>query len=275
MAAAKRPEGDYVIYEFNHYGIVIRNLQKSLDFYQGLLGAKEVFRGFIPSSKTDVVYLQIAGGLIELLHRADPPADEHFGTTHIAFLTDDVDADYARVTGAGYKSLVAPRPAGSGHGRLCFVSDPNGARVELIQREGKMRVDTIEHPVIRAFDHYSLTANDLTAARKFYQDVFGMKTLKELPIPASQVDMIYLNYDYDVLELLHRPTPMTTDTIYGHFALRVDNVEEALRYFAERGVAADPGTPRRAGTGLGLVATIRDPDNVKIELLDRADLRAL
>jgi catechol 2,3-dioxygenase-like lactoylglutathione lyase family enzyme len=264
-----------MIYEFNHYGIVIKNLQRSLDFYQGLFGAREVFRGFIPTSKTDVVYLQIAGGLIELLHRADPPADEYFGTTHIAFMTDDVDADYARVTGAGYKGLVAPKPAGSGHGRLSFVSDPNGARVELIQREGKMRVDPIEHPIIRSFDHYSLTANDLVAARKFYQDTLGMKTLKEMQVPATKLDMVYMNYDYDVLELLHRPTPNITDTIYGHFALRVDNVDEALRYFADHGIPADPGTPRRAGTGIGYVATIRDPDNVKIELLDRADLREL
>jgi len=70
-----------VLTEFNHYGIVIRDLRKSLAFYQDILGAKIVFQGLIPSTRTDVVYLQIAGGLIELLHRAEPAPDEVFGVT--------------------------------------------------------------------------------------------------------------------------------------------------------------------------------------------------
>jgi hypothetical protein len=49
-----------------------------------------------------------------------------------------------------------------------------------------------------------------------------------------------------MFELLHRPTPNTTDSIYGHIALRVDNVYEAL---AVQGVSAEPGTPKPAGTG--------------------------
>ena len=35
------------------------------------------------------------------------------------------------------------------------------------------------------------------------------------------------------------------------------------------------GTPKPAGTGIGRIGIIRDPDGVKIELLDRPDLRAL
>ena len=54
--------------------------------------------------------------MIELLYRAEPPPDETFGITHIAFMSDDLDADYARLTAPGYKGLVAPRVAGSGVG---------------------------------------------------------------------------------------------------------------------------------------------------------------
>jgi lactoylglutathione lyase len=261
-----------MIHEFNHYGIVVRNLARSLDFYQGRLGAVVVFRGLIPSTGTDVIYLQIAGGLIELLHRADPPAGEVFGITHLAFLSDDLDADYARLVAAGTLGLVAPKVAGSGNGRLGFVQDPNGARVELIQRPGGMRQKPIAHPVIRAFDHYSLTANDLTAAMGFYQDLLGMRVLRRMSVPATELSITYLNYDDDVLELLHRPVPNTTDTMYGHFALRVDDVEDALR---QLDLPADPGTPKPAGNGHGRIAIVRDPDGVKIELVDRPDLRDL
>lgn len=261
--------------EFNHYGIVIRDLKASLAFYQDILGAKIVFEGFIPSSRTDVVYLQIAGGLIELLHRAEPAPDEVFGVTHIAFLSDDLDADYARLVAAGHDGLVAPKVAGTGHGRLAFLRDPNGARVELIQRDGQMRVDPIEHPIVKSFDHYSLTANDLDGALAFYQGKLGMKTLKLMEVPATQLSIVYLHYGYDVLELLHRPTPSTAGSIYGHFALRVDSVDDALAAFAAQAVPAEPGTPKPAGTGIGRIGIIRDPDGVKIELVDRPDLRDL
>ena len=263
-----------MIYELNHYGIVIKNLEKSLAFYQGVLGAKEVYRGFIPPTKTDVVYLLITGGMIELLHRADPPPDEKFGITHIAFMSNDLDADYDRVVAAGYKGLVKPKVAGSGVGRLAFVEDPNGARVELIQRDVAMRDHPVVHPIIKSFDHYSLIANDLDAALKFYCDTLGMKALKKMEVPATKLDMRYLHYDYDVLELLHRPPP-STDPMYGHYALRVDNVEEALKAFAAKGVPTEPGFPKTAGTGIGRIGMVRDPDGVKVELVDRADLRDL
>lgn len=264
-----------MIHELNHYGIVVRDLKASLDFYQNVLGARITYQGLIPTTQTDVVYLQIAGGLIELLHRAEPGPDEVFGITHVGFMSNDLDADYARLTAAGHKGLVAPKVAGTGVGRLAFLSDPNGARVELLQRDVAMRLPEVEHPVIRSFDHYSLIANDLDGAMRFYVDLLGMRVLSRMEVPARQLSMVYMNYGYDVLELLHRPEPNTTDPMFGHFALRVDDVGEALAAFARQGVPAEPGTPKRAGTGIGMIGIIRDPDGVKVELVDRADLRAL
>ena len=264
-----------MIHELNHFGIVIRNLEKSLAFYQDLLGAQVVYRGLIPATQTDVVYLLITGGMIELLHRADPPPTETFGITHIAFMTDDLETDYDRLMAAGYDGKVKPKQAGSGVGRLAFLDDPNGARVELIQRDLAMRDVPVEHPIVRSFDHYSVLANDLDGALKFYRDDLGMKILKKMSVPATELDITYLNYGYDVLELLHRPTPDTTNPIFGHFALRVDDVDEALKAFAAKGVPAEPGTPKPAGTGIGRIGIIRDPDGVKIELVDRPDLREL
>lgn len=264
-----------MIYELNHYGIVIRNLEKSLAFYQGALGGKVVYQGLIPATQTDVVYLLIAGGLVELLHRREPPADEVFGVTHIAFMSSDLDTDYAKLVGAGYEGLVAPKTAGSGVGRLAFVRGPNGDRVEIIQRDVEMRKAPYSHPFIKSFDHYSLISNDLKGALKFYQNALGMKTLKKMHIQASDLTMVYLNYDYDVLELLHRPTPNTVDSMYAHMAFRVDNVDAALKVLAAQGIPAEPGTPKVAGTGIGRIGIVRDPDGVKIELVDRPDLRNL
>jgi catechol 2,3-dioxygenase-like lactoylglutathione lyase family enzyme len=263
-----------MIYELNHFGIVIRNLKESLSFYKGALGAKVVNEGFIPSNQTDVVYLQIAGGMIELLHRREPAAEETYGITHIAFMTDDLDADYQALISSGGDPLVAPKVAGTGVGRLAFLADPNGARVELLQRDVVYRTEPIGNGMVRSFDHYSVRANNLVAARDFYERNMGMKPLKEMEVPATELSILYLNYEYDVLELLHRPRP-DAGAIFGHFALRVDNVDEALDSLAAMGVAAEPGTPKPAGTGIGRIGIICDPDGVRIELVDRPDLRDL
>lgn len=263
-----------MIYELNHFGIVVRSLQKSLAFYQDVLGAKIVFQTIIPSTQTEAIYLQIHGGMIELLHPAKPSPDETFGITHIAFLSDSLDADFEALVEAGNEPLVKPKVAGSGVGRLAFLNDPNGARVELLERDLKVRVEPIDHPIVKAFDHYSVLANDLDGAEDFYVKSLGMKQLTEAYIEKTELTMKYLHYDYDVLELLHQPTP-STNPIFGHIALRVDNVDDALKSFATQGVSAEPGTPKPAGTGIGRIGIIRDPDGVKIELLDRADLRNL
>ena len=55
-----------MINELNHVGIVVRDLDASLAFYQRAFGAVIVFQRIIPASQTDVVYLQMAGGMVEL-----------------------------------------------------------------------------------------------------------------------------------------------------------------------------------------------------------------
>lgn len=263
-----------MIYELNHFGIVVRDLQKSLDFYQGLFGAKIVFDGFIPSSKTDVRYLQIAGGMVELLHPHEPGPKDIFGITHVAFLSNALDEDYARLTDAGFEGLVAPKVAGTGVGRLAFLRDANGARVELLQRDIKMRTEAITHPVVKAFDHYSLINNDREGALRFYRDLLGLKVLTTREVTATDTTIDYLHYDYDVLELLHRARS-SSDPIFAHIALRVADVVAAQALFAQQGAEFEPGTPKAARIGTGAIGVLRDPDGVKIEVLDRPDLREL
>jgi len=263
-----------MIYELNHVGIVIRNLDKSLAFYENVIGAKVVNRNIIPSTQTDVVYLQITGGMIELLHRRQPAGDEVYGITHIGFMTNDLDGDYQRLVDSGVEGQVKPKVAGSGVGRVAFVLDPNGARVELLQRSPDYRTAPVPNTLIKSFDHYSLNANNLTAAMEFYGRKLGMKSLKSQRVDQRQLDMEYLNYDYDTLELLHRPEPVA-GPFFGHFALRVDNVESALKSLAALGATPEAGSPKRAGTGLGNVGLIPDPDGVRVELVDRPDLRTL
>jgi hypothetical protein len=54
-------------------------------------------------------------------------------------------------------------------------ADPNGARIELLEGDVVFRTDSIEDGIIRSFDHYSVRADDLVAARDFYERRLGVK----------------------------------------------------------------------------------------------------
>ena len=60
-----------MIYELNHVGGRVRDLEASLAFYGGL-GAKMVDRLFMAGPRVHRVHIQLATGLVELLHHRSP-----------------------------------------------------------------------------------------------------------------------------------------------------------------------------------------------------------
>ncbi len=167
-----------MIYELNHVGGRVRNLDASLSFY-GDLGAEVVDRLFMRSSRVNRVHIQLATGLLELLHHEEPDAQATYGLNHIGFMTDDLDRDYARLIALGYGELSAPRVAGSGQGRLAFLSDPNGVRVELLQRSEEFRLPPITAGPVSRLSYVALAAPDLDAAREFYGTHLGMERVDD------------------------------------------------------------------------------------------------
>jgi len=167
-----------VIYELNHVGGRVRDLEASLAFYGGL-GAKMVDRLFMAGPRVHRVHIQLATGLVELLHHEEPDAQASYGLNHIGFMTDELDGDYARLTALGYAEISSPRVAGSGQGRLAFLSDPNGVRVELLQRSEEFRVAPITAGPVQAFTHVAVAAPDLDAAAEFYGTHLGMEHVGE------------------------------------------------------------------------------------------------
>ncbi|TCO20449.1 catechol 2,3-dioxygenase-like lactoylglutathione lyase family enzyme [Kribbella steppae] len=166
-----------MIYELNHVGGRVRDLDASLAFYAGI-GAEVVDRLFMTSSRVNRVHVQIATGLVELLHNEDPDPEASYGLNHVGFMTDDLDADYARLIGLGYAELSAPRTASSGQGRLAFLADPNGVRIELLQRSEEFRVPPIASGPVRRLSFIALAAPDLDAAIEFYGTHLGMERVE-------------------------------------------------------------------------------------------------
>lgn len=61
------------------------------------------------------------------------------GYGHMAFCVDDLDAEHARFTDAGFapRDIVEFNREGSLLARFFFVQDPDGYQIEVLQRHGR------------------------------------------------------------------------------------------------------------------------------------------
>ncbi len=190
-----------MIYELNHVGGRVRDLDASLAFYTGL-GAEVVDRLFMTNSRVNRVHVQVATGLVELLHNEEPDPEATYGLNHVGFMTDDLDADYARLIGLGYAELSSPRTASSGQGRLAFLADPNGVRIELLQRSEEFRIPPVASGPVRRLSFIGLAAPDLGAAIEFYGTHLGMER-----VPS---DVPTFRLGDDAVKLFDSAPPATT-----------------------------------------------------------------
>ena len=58
------------------------------------------------------------------------------GYAHIALTVDDLDGTLEQLAGQGIEPERPPYTVREGGSRLCFVSDPDGYRVEFIEQRG-------------------------------------------------------------------------------------------------------------------------------------------
>ncbi|MNP60901.1 Lactoylglutathione lyase [compost metagenome] len=119
--------------------IRVSDLQRSLDFYQSALGLKETHR--LEFEDFSLVYLRDikSGAEVELTWNKGVAAhDLASGYGHLAFVTEDLDSLHAQLIDLD----VAPAPIKEfkrgGHllARFFFIQDPDGYKIELLQRGG-------------------------------------------------------------------------------------------------------------------------------------------
>ena len=84
--------------------------------------------------------------MLELTHNHDQgePYDLGNGYSHVAFTVDDLEGTVSRLEEQGVEVALAPKTMTvEGHDyRIAFVVDPDGYRIELLER-GTMKVGEI------------------------------------------------------------------------------------------------------------------------------------
>ena len=114
----------------------ISDIDRSVEFYKAL-GFEEVGRIPIRDEAVNVFMNQPGdGGMprLELTYNFGVDSYE-LGTAygHIAIAAPDLDATLARLKEQGIEPERPPYTIREGGNRLCFVRDPDGYRVELIE----------------------------------------------------------------------------------------------------------------------------------------------
>ena len=120
--------------------------------------------------------------------------------------------------------------------------------------------------------HTMLRVGDLEESIGFYTDVLGMRLLRKSDYPEGRFTLAFLGYgderENTVLELTHNWDTDSYDkgSGYGHIAVEVDDVYQAVEDIRSRG----GGVTREAGPmkgGTRVLAFVQDPDGYAIELL--------
>jgi len=116
----------------------VLDLERSIAFYEAL-GFEEVGRLPIRDEAINVFMgLPGDGARLELTynHDQDEPYDVGTGYGHIAITSDDLDAALERLAATGIEPERPPYTVSENGPRLCFVRDPDGYRVEVIESSG-------------------------------------------------------------------------------------------------------------------------------------------
>ena len=126
--------------KYLHTMIRVNDLEESIKFYTEVMGMNLISKTDYPNGEFTLAFLSYGktkdDPSIELTFNYGKTSYDHgnaFG--HIAFGTDDIKATCEKVRALGYKVTREPGPMKHGTTVIAFIEDPNGYKLELIERK--------------------------------------------------------------------------------------------------------------------------------------------
>ncbi len=124
-----------------HTMLRVFDLQKSLDFYARLLGMKVLRQSEVAAGRYTLAFVgygdEAGSTVIELTYNWDQKEPYAIGSGfgHLAIGVADVYATCEKLGQAGVKITRPPGPVKFGTTVIAFIEDPDGYKIELIQRD--------------------------------------------------------------------------------------------------------------------------------------------
>jgi glyoxylase I family protein len=146
--------GSFRIVATDHTGITVTNLERSVAFWQDVLGFELSHRAHhtgdlasevtgVPGAEISIAVLKAYGHKIELLEYVAPADRKHVrlrpcdvGSVHVAFTVDNLDAALNAIAASGWKAAGKPQILKRGPNagkRVVYVRDPDGTTIEFMQ----------------------------------------------------------------------------------------------------------------------------------------------
>tara|TARA_R100001086_G_C11834279_1_gene257442 strand:+ start:1135 stop:1569 length:435 start_codon:yes stop_codon:yes gene_type:complete len=137
-----------------HVGVVITDIDKSLDFYVNMLGFRVSKRAnesgkcidnFLNLEHTEVTTIKMSddnGNILELLHFSSHPdkSDNNkvrflneIGCSHFALTVDNLDELYLSLNNKDIKFNYPPQVSDDGKVKVAFCRDPDGTFIEMVE----------------------------------------------------------------------------------------------------------------------------------------------
>jgi catechol 2,3-dioxygenase-like lactoylglutathione lyase family enzyme len=139
----------------DHTGITVSNLERSLAFWQNVLGFELSHRAHqtgnlaveitgVAGAEILIAVVKAPGHKIELLeYRAPADRKQHVdlrpcdvGSVHVALTVDNLDAVLQTIAASGWKAAGTPQTLTTGPNagkRVIYVRDPDGTTIEFMQ----------------------------------------------------------------------------------------------------------------------------------------------
>lgn len=286
----------------NHTMLRIRDPKRSLDFYAKHFGMKKITELPVPSLGFTNYFIALQGptsaagdapwykrqGILELCHNHDAEEkgfvanngnkEPNRGFGHICLSVNNLEQFCDKLEADGVK-FQKKLQDGRQH-NIAFALDPDGYWIELIENQAG---DGIR------FNHSMIRVKDKDASIKFYRDILGMELVRTSEHPNADFNLYFLGYTHNdpkdvsdregLIELtwnygtekdadFHYHNGNSEPQGFGHFALAVPNVQEAMANFEKQGVKI---VKNLKDGKMKFVAFIADPDGYWIEVLPQAD----
>ncbi len=130
--------------KLDHIGIAVKDLEKSLAFYEDVLGIKCAGKETVEEQKVRVAFLPIGDTEVELLESTDPEGPiakfidkKGEGIQHMAYRVDNIEKAIASMKEKGIRMIDEKPRYGAGGAKIafCHPKDTNGVLIELSERE--------------------------------------------------------------------------------------------------------------------------------------------
>lgn len=130
-----------MILKIEHLGFAVADPAKANETFAKLLGTERSKAEVVESEKVKTHFYKVGQSQIELLESLDPQGvisrfieKRGQGMHHVAFLTDNLNAEMDRLSSLGFEFLAPPKN-GADNKRICFLHPKftEGVLVELCE----------------------------------------------------------------------------------------------------------------------------------------------